>query len=311
MTVSVRDLSGYTKFHTGIDERWRLFAERRRAQLSQALRYGSAPEKVAEDILKDFFTIALDWPLTSLNNQLGYADIVLSDRWLKRLVVEVKRPDSLTLDKTSFHKALDQAYRYAQEQHVSSIAVSDGKLFYAADIKNGGLVDRILVSLDTPTVHPDLYWVSIDGINRVVENLGALPTNTVVDHVTQISFTPADTFDSTPQLLHPKYGIPFQYFAYVGDPNKTSTWKLPYKNADGSIDTKRLPKAIGALITNYRGARSNSILESAIPDVLVRLGKAAWQAGKMPGQVINPADAYQRLSDALYQIGRLDEIKQP
>ncbi|MCL5947028.1 MAG: hypothetical protein M1298_03290 [Chloroflexi bacterium] len=37
-------------------------------------------------------------------------------------------------------------------------------------------------------------------------------------------------------LLHPKYKIPVHCFAYVGHAEKTSTWKLPYRLADGSID---------------------------------------------------------------------------
>jgi hypothetical protein len=38
----------------------------------------TAPEKVAESILEDFFTIALDWEIGNLNNQLRYADLVPS-----------------------------------------------------------------------------------------------------------------------------------------------------------------------------------------------------------------------------------------
>ena len=38
---------------------------------------------------------------------------------------------------------------------------------------------------------------------------------------------------------------------------------------------KRLPKAIEAILSNYRGARVSSVLEKAIPDVLRRLAEAA------------------------------------
>jgi hypothetical protein len=60
-------------------------------------------------------------------------------------------------------------------------------------------------------------------------------------------------------------------FAYVGDANDFATWKLPYRLAGGSVDLKRLPKAIQCIIGNYRGAQVSGIPEPAIPDVLGRL----------------------------------------
>lgn len=75
-------------------------------------------------------------------------------------------------------------------------------------------------------------------------------------------------------VLHPKYKLPAQCFAYVGEPANPVTWKLPYLHADGTVDLARLPKAIQAILSNYRGARVTSIPENAIPDVLVRLGRA-------------------------------------
>ncbi len=47
---------------------------------------------MAEDILEDLFTTVLDWPLTDLNNQVRYADPVLTRLGIKHLIVEVKRP---------------------------------------------------------------------------------------------------------------------------------------------------------------------------------------------------------------------------
>ena len=58
---------------------------------------------------------------------------------------------------------------------------------------------------------------------------------------------------------------------YVGNPSKTSTWKLPYLLADGSTDLKRLPKAIQSLSSNYRGAKVGGIPDEAIPHVFRRL----------------------------------------
>ena len=72
-------------------------------------------------------------------------------------------------------------------------------------------------------------------------------------------------------------------FAYVGSVTHPSTWHLPYLDAQGEIDHSRLPKAIQAVLTNYRGAHVSSIPEEAVPLVLRRLAAAARrQAGCRP-----------------------------
>ena len=90
----------------------------------------------------------------------------------------------------------------------------------------------------------------------------------------------------------------------------TGTWKLPHRLADGSVDEKHLCGAIRAVTSNYRGTRVKSIPEKALPDVLVRLGKAAAETGKLPGQNPNPQQSYQQLYDALKQLNRLGEVLQ-
>jgi hypothetical protein len=113
------------------------------------------------------------------------------------------------------------------------------------------------------------------------------------------------------QLLHPKYKVPARCFAYVGDPNNTATWKLPYRLADGSPDTKRLPKAIQAILSNYRGVKVSSVPEKDIPDVLVRLAHAAASQGRMPQQSGDTAPVYIQLAEVLEQLGRLGEVITP
>ncbi|MGD0863682.1 MAG: hypothetical protein ABSA21_13165 [Candidatus Limnocylindrales bacterium] len=110
------------------------------------------------------------------------------------------------------------------------------------------------------------------------------------------------------ELLDSKYHLPASCFAYVGDPVHPSSWHLPYRLADGSVDHARLPKAIEAILSNYRGGHVTSIPERAIPDVLVCLGRAAHSLGRMPGQAPEPAPAYMALARALDQLGRLGEV---
>ena len=111
------------------------------------------------------------------------------------------------------------------------------------------------------------------------------------------------------ERLHPTYKLPVRCFAYVGNEADTKTWKLPYLLADGRVDLKRLPAAIQAALTGYRGKKVSGIPEDRIPDVLMRLGRAAAQAGKMPYQDHKAAAVYRQLQTALEKLGRLDEIK--
>jgi len=145
---------------------------------------------------------------------------------------------------------------------------------------------------------------SVDGIYRPREDLaggpGLLPVP-ATDAASQPSSAEGELLDS-------KYHLPASCFAYVGDPVHPSSWHLPYRLADGSVDHARLPKAIEAILSNYRGGHVTSIPERAIPDVLVCLGRAAHSLGRMPGQAPEPAPAYMALARALDQLGRLGEV---
>ncbi|MHB8346131.1 MAG: hypothetical protein ACYDHM_02925 [Acidiferrobacterales bacterium] len=301
------NLATFQKFVDRLPVSWPTFLRQRQSRLAQQERNGIAAEKVAENILEDFFTIALDWTIGDLNNQLQYADIVLTSRGIKRLLIEVKRPGSLRWDQPSLEQALAQARRYADEQRVHSIAVSDGTLFYAADIVNGGLQHRARLLLDASVYSPDVWWVSVDGIYRPPMSL-AKPEAALEAESLERAANSAPQPEAIPTLLHPKYKVPAECFAYVGDASKTATWKLPYRNLDGSVDEKHLSGAIRAVVTNYRGAHVKTVPDVAIADVLVRLGRAAAEIRKLPGQTPSPPESYRLLHDALRQVGRLDEV---
>ncbi|MHB8415705.1 MAG: type I restriction endonuclease [Acidiferrobacteraceae bacterium] len=301
------NLATFRKFIGRLPASWPTFLRQRQSRLAQQARNGVAAEKVAENILEDFFTIALDWTIGDLNNQLQYADIVLTSRGIKHLLIEVKRPGSLRWDQTSLEQALSQARRYADEQRVRTIAVSDGTLFYAADIVNGGLQHRARLLLDVSVYSPDAWWVSVDGIYRPPMRL-AIPEAAIEAESLEKAADSAPQPEAIPTLLHPKYKVPAECFAYVGDASKTVTWKLPYRNTDGSVDEKHLSGAIRAVVTNYRGAHVKTVPDAAIADVLVRLGRAAAEIRKLPGQTPAPLESYRLLHDALRQVGRLDEV---
>jgi hypothetical protein len=297
-----RQLASYRRCAGRIETAWPMFAARRRQRLGQGL-FDAPVEKVAENIVEDLLTTVLDWSLEDVNLQIGRADIVLSDNGYKRLVLEVKRPGTLIWHRQAIAAALDQALRYASAQNVSAVAVSDGTMLYAADIAAGGTTsDRALAALDTSTPPQDLWWVSVHGIYRpcpaVTGDLAWPAADTA---------TPAHAGDMEGLRDH-KYHLPSRCFGYVGDPADAETWKLPYLLETGSPDTKRLPKAIQSLYSNYRGVQVKAIPREAVPDVLVRLAIAAATLRKLPCQCAAPSPAYMQAHQALEQFGRLADV---
>lgn len=259
-------------------------------------------ERVAEDILRDLFSDVLDWPLEDVVVQVGRADLTLSSLGVKHVVVEVKRPGSLRWDRRGVAAALDQARRYADEQRVKAVAVSDGDMLYAADLVGGGFRDRVFVDLASSQPPAALWWVSLHGIYRPcppLEPAARLPdARSAVDGQAAVDDI---------ELLHGKYHIPARCFAYVGAAGDPKTWKLPYLLADGQPDSARLPGALGSILRDYRG-RKVSLPRAAIPDVLVRLGRAAKQLGKLPCQNDATSPTYRDAHDALAQFERLGDV---
>jgi hypothetical protein len=260
-------------------------------------------EKVAENIVEDLFTAVLDWSLDDVNLQIDRADVVLSDNGYKRLVLEVKRPGTLIWHRRAIQAALDQALRYASARDVGAVAVSDGNMLYAADAADGGgMSDRVLVALDTNVPPRDLWWVSVHGIYRpcptVARDLAWPAAHTAI---------PAQAA-AVEGLRDHRYHLQSRCFGYVGDPGNVETWKLPCLLETGSPDTRRLPKAIQSLFSNYRGAKVKTIPREAVPDVLVRLAIAAATLRKLPCQCADPCPAYVQAHHALEQFGRLADV---
>lgn len=301
---AVRRLASYQKCVARIRTAWPAFATRRQERLQQGGLFGPAVERVAENIVEDLFTTVLDWPVANVKPQVDWADIVLTRLGLKWLVLEVKRPGSLIGRRAAIEAALAQARRYAADQRVKAVAVSDATMLYAADVVGGGLRHRAWLNLDTKRAPDDLWWLSVHGIYRpgpdLVVELGALPNRDA------IRSSGGDI--SAAGELHPKYKLAMQCFAYVGAANDTGSWKLPYLLADGiTPDVRRLPKAIQSILSNYRGAQV-AIPDTDVGDVMVRLGIAAKMLRKMPCQHAPVASAYLEAHRLLDQLDRLPDV---
>ncbi len=300
--MTVASLASYRRCCDRLTAAWPAFLAKRQERLAQQRRFGTAAEKVAENILEDLFTMTLDWRLSEVNNQVGYADLVLTRLGVKHLIVEVKRPGALAWNERSVNLALAQAHRYADEQKVGSIAVSDGIVLYARDHIPGGHRDRCFVRLDQPQAPLDLWWLSTDGIYRPREDPSGACLR-LLPPAPDSAPGPANGVHAG--LLHPKYRLPAECFAYTGNAAEPKTWHLPYLLADGTPDLARLPKAIQAILSNYRGAHVSSVPEAAIPEVLVTLARTAHLLGKLPADGPGAARAYVQLQEALEQLDRL------
>lgn len=91
-------------------------------------------------------------------------------------------------------------------------------------------------------------------------------------------------------------------FAYVGYANDPRTWELPYRRGDGTVDAKRLPKAIQALLSNHRGAKVNGLPEPAIAHILTTLACAADEESRMPPKATSRAPISSELAQVLKQL---------
>lgn len=296
-TASPAGLSSYHHWISRIETAWPRFQARRLERLAEGRRYGGASEKVAEDIVGDLLTEVLGWAISDLNHQVKYCDILVTQLGVRRLIIETKRPGWLTTER-AVDTAFLQARGYAEALCVDSVGVSDGVRLLAHDLLGSGRVRSRVDAADLSIGEPDLnlWWLSPDGIYR---EPGPLPH--------PAAWAPPEAgrgkvADDVPGQLHPKYHLPVICFAYVGSVNDPHTWHLPYLEADGAIDHSRLPKAIQAVLSNYRGARVTSLPEEAIPSVLEKLAAAARRAGKMPPECLEPAAIYVQLSHVLLQL---------
>lgn len=299
-TTSVAGLASFRAWMSRAEAAWPTFLARRRERLTEGHRYAGAPEKVAENIVEDLLTGVLGWAFSDLNHQVARCDILVTHLGVRRLLIETKRPGALR-GAHAVEAAFLQAQGYAETLRVGLVAVSDGAHLFASDLVPGGRHTRVEADVSMEEVDQNLWWLSPDGVYR---NPIPLPHPTA--WALAPSQGPPEPLDA-PGLLHPKYQLPVTCFGYAGSVTHPSTWHLPYLDAHGEIDHNRLPKAIQAVLTNYRGAHVSSIPEEAVPLVLQRLAVAARRAGRMPPECLEPAAIYVQLAQALLQFPPVDK----
>ena len=208
--MAAGDLARQQRCVEQVRARWPAFLQARQAHL-RSHSVGQAPsEKVAENILCDLFTQVLDWTTEQARLQENLIDLTLTRLGVKYLIVEAKRPGSLD-GPGSIGRALRQARGYAEQHNVDKIAVSDGCILEAYDLAGPRLDLRVRTHLAAADPPEELWWLSTRGIYRAPGTTQAAPPGLAAD-------------DS---VLHPKYHLPAGCFAYVWDPQRTSSWLLP------------------------------------------------------------------------------------
>ena len=292
----------YKKFIERINSNWANFTEKRNSLLIQQERFGKVPEKITENIIFHLFTEVLDWNIKDINYQIDYADIEITKLGIKRILIETKRPGGIIWDQFKIEKHINQALRYAYAQKVSVIGISDGEKLYILNVKGGLIEPRIFISLDTETPNEDLYYISVNGIDKK-KNIDIDLKNNQKESLIKDTEKVINN-----ELLNTQYNLPARCFAYIGNPNKPTTWKLPYLLEDGSVNIKRLPGAVQCVVTNFRGLQVKTIPEKDIPSVLLKLGKAAKSVGKLDPENPKMANCYKQLYNAVVQLNILNKI---
>jgi len=86
-------------------------------------------------------------------------------------------------------------------------------MFYAADIWEGGLHDRVFISLESESPPLDLWWMSEHGIYRSRPSPDGKPLELLKPTLPAVGPLASGVESG---LLHPKYNLPAHCFAYVG-----------------------------------------------------------------------------------------------
>ena len=292
----------YKRFIDDINSNWSSFVKKRNDLLIQQKRYGKISEKATLKILNVLFTEILDWDIKDINDEVDYADIVITKLGIKRIIIEAKRPYGISWNEFQIEKHIDQANRYASEQKVNIIAISDGKYLLVFNVDEGSRDPRILIDLESDEPNCDLYYISVNGVDKKKN------TNVNWENIKNPKLIKNIEKEIDSELINKTYKLPSRCFAYVGDPNKPSTWKLPYLSLDGSVNIKRLPGAVECVVTNFRGLQIKTIPEENINEVLIKLAKASKSVGKLNPNNPKMANCYKQLYKAIDQIGALDKI---
>jgi hypothetical protein len=265
---------------------WPAFQERRRRMLEARDCGRVLHERDVEELFRSLAEGPLGYGVEHLEVQQDYADYALVNRGLKLAIVEIKALGYLQGGQEErAEDVLRQAARYAHRHRTPHLMAFDGDTLILARWERSvrQILCNLVLSVDRPEPPEELFYFTQYGLFRAPG-----------DALFAMSFVPE--LDEELVKLHHGVRLPYTCFAYVGDLRSKQTWKLPFRNADGTVDTKRLGHAVNFLLSpgGYRGQRaeSDSVPLAATTLVALRLAQAykelaRWQA---PQTLFEPGD---------------------
>ncbi len=288
-----------------IVEAWPGFRERRRRMLDARNCGRVLHERDMEELFRSIAEGPLGYGIENLGAQQDYADYALIDRGLKLAIVEVKALGLLNGgSEPNLVPVLLQAARYAHRHRTPYLMAFDGEILALGRLDEGNSIHcNLIVELDRDEPPEPLFYFTQYGLFHGSASV-----------LFSTSFAPS--LDDALCKTHHSIPLPYSCFAYVGDLRNKKTWKMPYRNADGSADTKRLGHAVNYLLSpgGYRGqkAEEDAVPVAATTLVALRLARAYKELDqwKKPAVLFKPGNKpspQELLWTYLYQQG-LEEL---
>ncbi|MFB6214305.1 MAG: hypothetical protein ABEI54_00405 [Candidatus Bipolaricaulia bacterium] len=257
-----------------LKSKWGDFNEQKGGILARRKHGRSLSEDDVEQMFEELFKGPLGYKMWQVGRQQDYADRTLEGQGLKLAVVEVKSFRAFD-NEDELESALVQAARYGDRHRTPNLIAFDGSNLVLTLRRKSK--DDIMIALweeleDGQTPPSDLFYFTHFGLFRYPKEK-------------KDSFSYVAEEDSKLYRTHHGEKLHYTCYAHIGDLTSKTTWKLPYRNPDGSVDEKRLGHATNYLLSpgGYRGNLADekeNITEGDRFNAALKLAKAYKEVGK-------------------------------
>lgn len=254
--------------------KWEDFNRQKNGILSRRKHGRSLTEDDVEQIFEELFKGPLGYDMWQIGRQQDYADRTLEGQGLKLAVVEIKNYQAFE-NESELEDALVQAARYGDRHRTPNLVAFDGHNLVLALRRKSE--DDIAVTL----------WEKLDNSEEPPSNLFYFTHFGLFRYPKkEKQIIPYDAREDS-KLYKTHHGEKLHYscFAHIGDLRSKSTWSLPYRKPDGSVDENRLGHAVNYLLSpgGYRGNLADEkeeFTEGGRFYVALTLAKAYKEIGK-------------------------------
>ncbi|MFB6079581.1 MAG: hypothetical protein ABEJ81_01065 [Haloferacaceae archaeon] len=238
-----------------------------------------------------------------IGRQQDYADRTLHGQGMKLAVVEIKSYGAFER-RTELDDALVQAARYADRHRTPNLVAFDGVDLVLAlrrrDRDDVAVMLREEIDPDADAASENLFYFNHFGLFRYPKE-----EQTVIEYDA--------TEDDELHRTHHGEQLHYDCYAHVGDLTRKSTWKLPYRTPDGTVDENRIGHAVNYLLSpgGYRGNTADELEGFDEGDRLLAALKLAraydevgkWEADRRGFHSAEKPSPVQLLWRYLYQNG--------